>query len=646
MNFESYFIGGLDTAHALPEAYNYWLVAASYAIATIASFAFLQVANRVIQLNHSAQRVRWLVFGALALGGGIWSMHFVAILACRLPLAVSYDPLITATSMVPAILAAGVALHVVAQPAVTTSRLLVAGVLVGACIGLMHYVGIAAMHADALVRHDPILFALSLVAAVVFAVVALQVRFWVGGAGVRYIRGLPQIAAAVILGFAVTVIDYTAMASTHYFGATILSRGVFGMQSTTVTIAIAGATLILLLATTIMTSHFLWRGEESFRYLFARNPMAMWVHDRKTYRIMEANEAACAAYGYSSEEFRKITIFDLHSVEDHARVAEVATRTDQQFDMHERGVWRHFTKNGAVIDSAVITGSVTFYRKPARLVIVKDVTRQHRAEARLAQVEAILRQNQKLEAIGQLTSGIAHDFNNVLTIIMAKLEGIADELPPDSPLQKKIESALTASDRGADLVSRLMMFARRRPPEPQELSAATLLQEFADLLSSALSSRVRLLLEVGHDVPNCRLDRSGFETAILNLVVNARDAMPDGGELGVTACSRVFTAADVKAQPELREGNWVEIAVRDTGSGMSPEVQAQIFEPFFTTKAEGKGTGLGLVMVYGFVQQSGGFLLLRSVMGEGTTFLLYLPAIIAEAPATSQTDLSGHPAVA
>ncbi|TWT05789.1 MHYT domain-containing protein [Reyranella sp. CPCC 100927] len=643
MNFESYFIVGLDSAHALPAAYNYWLVAASYVIATIASFAFLRVAGRIVELRHSVQRMQWLAVGALALGGGIWSMHFVAILARQLPSAVSYDPLITAISVVPAVLAAGVALQVMAQPAMTVGRLLIAGALVGAGIGTMHYTGMAAIHTDALVRHDPILFVLSLVAAVVFAIVALQVRFWIGGAAVPYVRGLPHVAAAAILGFAVTAIDYTAMASTHYFGATVL-HGVFSIQFSAV--VTAGVTLILLLAISIITSYCLWRGEESFRYLFAKNPMAMWVHDRKTYRIMEANEAACAAYGYNSEEFRRITIFDLHSVEDRARVAEVATRTDQQFDMQERGLWQHFTKNGAVIDSVVITGSVTFYRKPARLVIIKDVTRQHRAETRLAQVEAILRQSQKLEAIGQLTSGIAHDFNNVLAIIIAKLEGIADELPTDSPLQKKIESALTASDRGSDLVSRLMMFARRRPPEPQELSVVALLQEFASLLSSALSSRVRLQLEVGHDLPNCRIDRSGFETAILNLVVNARDAMPDGGELGVTARSRVFAAADVKAQPELREGNWVEIAVRDTGSGISPEVQAQIFEPFFTTKAEGKGTGLGLVMVYGFVQQSGGFLMLRSSMGEGTTFLLYLPAIVAGASLPTQEDPSGPPVVA
>jgi len=642
MDLATFFTIGRDPAQALPEAYNYWLVAVSYAIAALASFTFLQFADRIIELRGSLLRLRWLVGGAIVMGGGIWSMHFVAMLAHVLPIPVSYDPLITALSVVPAILAAGIALHIVARPAVSVRRLLIGGVLMGAGIGTMHYTGMAALRMQALVRYDPTMFAASIVAAVVFAVIALQVRFWFGRVTSDRMIAARHVAGALILGFAVTAMHYTAMASTYCFAAKDLMRGVRGLQQGTfASIVTAAAALVLLTAIATVIFQRLRQSEASFRYLFEKNPNAMWVHDRETFQIIEANAAARAAYGYSSEEFRQLKIFDLHPAEDRARLMQLVTSTDAQLDMRDRGVWPQITKDGMIIDNAIVSGSLMFNRKPARLVIAKDVTRQRRAEARLAQAEATLRQSQKLEAIGQLTGGIAHDFNNVLAVIMAKLEGIADELPPDSPFQKKIAAALAAGARGADVVSRLMMFARRRSLEPRELAVGTLLQDLAGLISSALPGRIKLLLDIGDDLPSCRLDRSGFETAILNLAVNARDAMPEGGELHVTAGPRTFTAEDVEAQPELRVGDWVEIAVRDTGTGMTPDVQAHIFEPFFTTKGEGKGTGLGLAMVYGFVHQSGGFLTLRSAVGEGTTFLLYLPAINAEAPVTSQQD---HPA--
>ena len=645
MDFATFFAIGRDSALALPETYNYWLVGVSYAIAALASFTFLQFADRIIELPPSPLRRRWLVGGALVMGGGIWSMHFVAMLAYVLPIRVSYSTSITILSVVPAILAAGVALHIVARPAVGTARVLVGGTLMGAGIGTMHYTGMAAMRMEALVRYDPTMFAASIVAAVVFAVIALKVRFWFGHPRIERVTTVRQVGAALTLGFAVTAMHYTAMASTFCFPAADLARSRSGLQpgmfATIVTVA---AALVLLAAIATMMIQRLRESEESFRYLFEKNPNAMWVHDRETFRIIEANEAARAAYGYSAEEFRQLRIFDLHPPEDRERLKQLVTATDEQFDMRDRGVWPQVTRDGSIIDNAITSGSIVFNRKPARLVIAKDVTRQRRAEARLAQAEATLRQSQKLEAVGQLTGGVAHDFNNVLAIIMAKLEGIADELPPDSPFQKKIASALAAGTRGADVVSRLMMFARRRALEPRELAVGPLLQDLAGLIASALSGRIKLSLDIGNELPHCRLDRSGFETAILNLAVNARDAMPEGGELHVMACPRVFTSGDVEAQPELRVGEWVEIAVRDTGTGMTSEVQAHIFEPFFTTKGEGKGTGLGLAMVYGFVHQSGGFLTLRSKVGEGTTFLLYLPAI-APKP-SSQAEQPPLPAVA
>jgi PAS domain S-box-containing protein len=253
--------------------------------------------------------------------------------------------------------------------------------------------------------------------------------------------------------------------------------------------------------------------------------------------------------------------------------------------------------------------------------IGRDITEQLAAEERQ-------RQSQRLEAIGQLTGGIAHDFNNILSIMMMKMENGLEELPADSPCRPTLASALAAGARGADLVSRLMTFARRRPLEPTETATGALLEELSGLIRTAISRRIPLSLDVAGDLRPCRIDRTGLETAILNLAVNARDAMPDGGELHIGARNRTITSVEADARPDLRAGRWIEISVRDTGTGMPPDVQARVFEPFFTTKGEGKGTGLGLAMVHGFVHQSGGFLTLRSAVGRGTTFSLYLPAVV------------------
>jgi NO-binding membrane sensor protein with MHYT domain len=176
MTLSNYFALNVDPSQALPETYNWGLVLLSYLVAVLGSYAFLQFATRIAELRDAGLRYSWLVIGAIAMGGGIWAMHFIGMLAHILPIPVAYDPWITALSIVPAILGAGVALHVVARPVITTSRLLIGGTLMGAGIGAMHYTGMMAMQLNALVRYDPTLFAASIVVAVLLAVLALQVR--------------------------------------------------------------------------------------------------------------------------------------------------------------------------------------------------------------------------------------------------------------------------------------------------------------------------------------------------------------------------------------------------------------------------------------------------------------------------------------
>lgn len=251
-------------------------------------------------------------------------------------------------------------------------------------------------------------------------------------------------------------------------------------------------------------------------------------------------------------------------------------------------------------------------------LIGRDLSERMAAEERR-------RDSQRLEAIGQFTGGIAHDFNNILSIIILNLEHAADNLQEAAPAHEPVVSALAASTRGADLVSRLMAYARRRVLKPERTAIDELFDEFAPMLRTTLSRRVPMKLDISTDLRRCLVDRTGLEAAILNLAVNARDAMPDGGNLYITARNRTITPEDAASDPELRSGDWIEIAIRDTGVGMPPHILARVFEPFFTTK-EDKGTGLGLATVKAFVDQSGGFLTLSSVVSKGSVFSLYMPA--------------------
>ncbi|EJL53707.1 PAS domain S-box [Rhizobium sp. CF122] len=241
-------------------------------------------------------------------------------------------------------------------------------------------------------------------------------------------------------------------------------------------------------------------------------------------------------------------------------------------------------------------------------------------------IEEDLRQSQKMEAVGQLTGGIAHDFNNLLTVISGNLEMIEDKLPPGQ-LRDILREAQDAAADGAKLTGQLLAFGRRQPLNPKPADLGQLLTGFSDLLRRTLGENIKLSTVISGSGLNVLVDSSQLQNAILNIALNARDAMPKGGSL-TTEISCVHLDADyAKMYPEVRSGNFVLISMTDTGTGMSEEVKKRAIEPFFTTKGVGAGTGLGLSMVYGFVKQSGGHLQLYSESGRGTTIRIYLPAM-------------------
>jgi signal transduction histidine kinase len=262
-------------------------------------------------------------------------------------------------------------------------------------------------------------------------------------------------------------------------------------------------------------------------------------------------------------------------------------------------------------------------------------------------IEATLRQAQKMEAIGQLTGGIAHDFNNLLTVIIGNIERLQNQLPPaDEGLHRLAAGALGGANRAATLTQRLLAFSRRQPLEPTSLDLNRLVAEMSELLHRTLGERITIETILAADLWRAFADAHQLENALLNLVLNARDAMPTGGKLTIETANVSLDDDSGARNSEVQPGDYVLLAVTDTGTGMSDEVAAKAFEPFFTTKEVGKGSGLGLSMVYGFAKQSQGQVTIDSEIGRGTTITLYLPrAPSTERPARSRCGAakgSGH----
>jgi PAS domain S-box-containing protein len=253
---------------------------------------------------------------------------------------------------------------------------------------------------------------------------------------------------------------------------------------------------------------------------------------------------------------------------------------------------------------------------------IRDLTSRYK-------IEEDLRQAQKMEAVGQLTGGIAHDFNNLLTVISGNLEMIEDKLSPGTVMDL-LREAQDATADGAKLTGQLLAFGRRQPLNPKKTDLGQLVTGFSDLLRRTLGENIELRTVISGSNIHALVDASQLQNALLNIALNARDAMPRGGTL-TTEISRVRLDADyAKMYPEIRSGEFVLVSMTDTGIGMTDEVKKRAIEPFFTTKDVGSGTGLGLSMVYGFVKQSGGHLQLYSEVGRGTTVRIYLPAEKAE----------------
>jgi PAS domain S-box-containing protein len=258
--------------------------------------------------------------------------------------------------------------------------------------------------------------------------------------------------------------------------------------------------------------------------------------------------------------------------------------------------------------------------------ITRDLTEKKRTEEALEQAQLALFQSQKMESIGQLTGGVAHDFNNLLSVLASGIEvlGMSRQGSSDA---KTLDSMRRAIDRGATLTQQLLAFARQQPLQPETRSINRLISGFESVLRRAGHTGIEFEFNLDPQAGSAVVDGARFESALLNLVVNARDAMPEGGRLSIDTAQLTLQEGEV---PGLAPGPYVCTSVTDTGTGMTPETVQRAFEPFYTTKETGKGTGLGLSQVYGFIKQSGGEVVIQSTLGEGTTIAIYLPAVTSQ----------------
>ncbi len=669
---------------AVPGAHNAFLVVLSILIASLASFTALDVASRIRTSNGRARGL-WLCAAAVALGGGIWAMHFVAMLALSLPgVQIGYDLGLTLASLALAVLFTGAGFMVMARPAPVRGRIVVAGLLMGCGVVAMHYLGMTAMRMDAHIRYDPAWIAVS----VLIALGAATASVWLVSRD-QSLGG--RLVAAVLMGGAVSGMHYAGMhaATFTHDASPAAAGGISTVYQTYLGVGVSAMTALILLLT--LASARLERLFDRFARRAARTALRLRVADilRNGSSVEALHEVAALMgehFGVSRTGYGQLDpvedVFtydvcwtdgqvapllgrfpaaafgvkivaalmagDTVVVEDllTANLSDEARTRDTARDVDTRSILVvPFVRDGRLRTIVYLNArlprrwhadDIAFMEELAertRLVIEREAvearlrelnaTLEARVEARTAELrlaQDALQQSQKMEAIGQLVSGLAHDFNNVLGAVVGSLDLISRRANDPDRVRYLAEAGVQAAERGSKLTSQLLAFSRSHSLQLQPLLVCDVIDDIRDMLARALGPAIVLTLDVNPTPAAVLADSTQVEMMLLNLAINARDAMPTGGSLAIGT-----SVQHVVADAELAQGDYVVVAVRDTGVGMDEETLRRAMEPFFTTKPVGKGTGLGLAQIYGSARQFGGAVRIESAPGKGTCVRVYLP---------------------
>ena len=364
--------------------------------------------------------------------------------------------------------------------------------------------------------------------------------------------------------------------------------------------------------------------DQRYRMLFDKTSDGIFLVDRLSGLFVDANDAALRLTERSLEDLEALITPDIIQ----ENISEPLRALDESNPVLDLGV---VTFNRPDESTRIARLNVLLLDTETVVGIARDITEEQLMEKQIRRI-------QKLDAVGQLTGGIAHDFNNILGIILGNITLLEQQLKGEEPALKRIQTIKKSSERAATLTKQLLGFSRKQAAQTSVININRVIDNMENLISRSVTPAVEIEHKFSAELWLTDIDPGDFEDALLNLVINARDAMPGGGSLLLETANCTLDAAYCTQHPDIAPGNYVELAVSDTGEGMSPEVQEGIFEPFFTTKAQGKGTGLGLAMVFGFAKRSNGHIKVYSELGYGTTFRLYLPRATGQDRLVSTAD--------
>jgi len=680
------------------------LVALSIIVAVLTSFTALSLSSRVRASRGSMRRL-WLIAATIALGGGIWSMHFVAMLAFRMPgMEMSYDLALTVVSLAMALVFTGLGFAVMNWEVVSAWRIFPAGLLMGSGVLAMHYIGMAAMQMPATVRYDRPWVVISILIAIGAATAAI----WLAA---REQKLAHRLTAGVVMGLAIAGMHYAGMRAA-IFTATDhadMAHGVASFGQAFLATLISGVTLLILAIT--LGAARVERLLQGFARREARIALRLKVAD--VLRARDTDEALSEVAALIGKHFSvartgygqldpvedlfdydvcwtdgsvppllgrlpaaafgvkivaalgagtTVAIDDLlaSDLSDEPRTRETAREVDTRSILVVP-----FVRDGRLRTIVYLNDrqprqwhreDIAFMEEIAertRLVIERaaveerlrhlNATLEARIDARtqeLREAQSALLQSQKMEAIGQLVAGLAHDFNNVLGAMVGAFDMAHRRADDADRVRRFAEAGLKAGERGAKLTAQLLSFSRSQHLELRPMYVCDVIQAGRDLLDRTLGPMIRIELDLNREPIPVLADPTQVEMAVLNLAINARDAMPEGGTVSIRTTVRTI-ADDV----ELADGDYVEIAVADTGIGMDEATLRRAMEPFFTTKPVGKGTGLGLAQIYGSARQAGGTVRIESIPGRGTTVRFLLPRthLLPDDPVTLTGDAQKAP---
>lgn len=677
-------------------AYDPFLVSLSLFIAVFASFTGLSLGTRMAAASGHAKTI-WLFAAAFALGGGIWSMHFVGMMAFSLPgMVTRYDPGLTFLSLVIPIVLTGWALALATPKERSLFKATRAGLVMGSGVLVMHYLGMAAMQMSASINYEPFWVGVSVVIAYAASTTAIFLAFHDHSLGRR-------LAASVAMGIAIAGMHYSAMAAANFVSHPMTGAAIEpGIDQTNLAIIIAifsVSLLVLALGAARVDQIF-----QDYVRREARNALRLEIADilrendtnaaLEEIALLMGTHFGVARTGYGQldpiEDYfdydvcwtdgsvppligrfpaaafgekivaelaagNTVVVEDLlrDSISDEARTRETARNVETRSILVVP-----FVRDGRLRTIVYLNDSkprkwdnddIAFMEELAertRLVIERaaveeelrelNATLEQRVEERthdLQQAQEALLQSQKMEAVGQLVAGMAHDFNNVLASVIGAFNLIIRKPEEPDRVLRFAKAGAQAAERGAKLTGQLMAFSRAQKIQLRPVLVCDVLQDMEELLTRTLGPLISIEKELNPHPAPVLADATQVEMMILNLAINARDAMPDGGKLTISTRKRAM-----EEEADLAVGDYIELAVKDTGTGMDAETLRRAMEPFFTTKPVGKGTGLGLAQIYGSARQAGGTVRIESEIGVGTTVRVFLPCTDSEPLAAVEDD--------